>query len=282
VPVAEPADGHIQFFMTLVILILGSWLHLMIQPYSDRYANILEALELAFLIMILTFGSWFIDQDLRAASGLTGEEENSKASLFSAILLANVAVSFFVLGCAFIFAVFLANAPEKARAMHDKEVSNVVPRLRSAAFVICQQEDAELKSFIEKATYADRDTMKKLSNLVNLELLGVVGEQVSQRRISTQRSDLDMSRKTSSEVMHEQVTAFRRTQSLAGFQGPAESNMEAEGEGDEAKNSPGEAAKEGEKGADSPAGAEDDAPPSQPPSCGIVSYIYHHHDQAQV
>ena len=58
----EP-ERLVQLVLILFVLIASILAQTRLRPYSERYCNKLETLELSLLIIILVVGSWFFTVD---------------------------------------------------------------------------------------------------------------------------------------------------------------------------------------------------------------------------
>jgi len=177
IPVVATDDSYVQFLMTCAVVVFALVAHMAYMPYSDKYGNYLEASELCLLLLILFFGSWFMeDRDFDGADKTT-------ADLLTVFLLLSLALCIFLLVSVFAFAMFLATFPQRALNMHVKQVKGAVPSFLSACKVILASPESDVYDLLMKSSYRDRDVVFNFSDYVLLELAGLVAKGHSHRRL---------------------------------------------------------------------------------------------------
>lgn len=193
VAVVFPDHAFNQFIAMNCILVTGTVVHLLLSPYSDRFANILELIELAVLLAIMSFGSYFI----------TGSNiETGDSRTYSLILVGLTVFMFTTVFVVFCWAMYLAQYPQKALAMHSKQVDDVLPRLRAISAIIMGADDETLKGVIQNASYIDRHDVYNMVAFFGLELTGMnVAQRWEEKRLSPNSSGARLERSKSKEAL---------------------------------------------------------------------------------
>mmetsp|Transcript_91678 Transcript_91678/g.159010 ORF Transcript_91678/g.159010 Transcript_91678/m.159010 type:complete len:1238 (+) Transcript_91678:122-3835(+) len=169
VTVVSPNDGYMQFLLMLFILVSFGFWHLLCMPYSDRYANNLETVELGFLIIILGFGSWFLtDKSGRS----NADDDPDQAQILSAVLVLFLVVCILTVAVVFVYAMYIAYNPEKVERRFRNKLEALLPSLRLAAKVVQETDNEHLIEDLLQATYRDIRALVATVDYITVEIGG--------------------------------------------------------------------------------------------------------------
>jgi len=206
VGVLFPDDVFHQFIGMNAILVTGLFVHLVLSPYADRFANNLESAELCVLLAIMSIGSWFMtDRDF----------ESNEAHTYSIILVLLTSYVFICVFVVFCWAMYLAQFPKKALDMHEKEVDDVLPRLKNICNIISGSEDYQIKDVIQNASYIDRWHVYSMASFFALELCGLQTTSMSHWRLPKVSKEVRLERKNSLEEESSKVELKRSASTLS-------------------------------------------------------------------
>mmetsp|Transcript_105651 Transcript_105651/g.187103 ORF Transcript_105651/g.187103 Transcript_105651/m.187103 type:complete len:227 (-) Transcript_105651:108-788(-) len=206
VGVLFPDDVFHQFIGMNAILVTGLFVHLVLSPYADRFANNLESTELCVLLAIMSIGSWFMtDRDF----------ESNEAHTYSIILVLLTSYVFICVFVVFCWAMYLAQFPKKALDMHEKEVDDVLPRLKNICNIISGSEDYQIKDVIQNASYIDRWHVYSMASFFALELCGLQTTSMSHWRLPKVSKEVRLERKNSLEEESSKVELKRSASTLS-------------------------------------------------------------------
>eukprot|EP00928_Gymnodinium_smaydae_P023286 TRINITY_DN19275_c3_g1_i1.p1 TRINITY_DN19275_c3_g1~~TRINITY_DN19275_c3_g1_i1.p1 ORF type:complete len:1514 (+),score=206.78 TRINITY_DN19275_c3_g1_i1:83-4624(+) len=182
VPVIAPDDGFVQFFLMLNILVGSILLQLYAVPYTDGYANNLEVIELTVATIILSVGSWFIeDRDY------TGEDA-TQALVLTVVLCVCFGIIMAVLFGTFLFAVDKMKHP----AREERKRRMLFEGVRTDLLTICDvftsiDEPAQLE-LLSHASYVDVNHLTHIANFVSIVSSESMPKKKSKQRLHSSKS----------------------------------------------------------------------------------------------
>jgi len=224
IPVIQPNNGYVQFFLILFTLVFSLAFQVGLLPYLDGSANRLATIELGFLIVILTLGSWFMGEH-----DYSNAATNKMSDTLGAFMCACVGLVFAVIAGVFVFVLWKASYPEAAENMYAKERSQLGMRLKQACTVLAAQEEEDLLRVVKAGTYIDQWHFSRMANYVCIEACSLQPNTFFDRRIHRGATELmnedkmelhvSKSRSSLSSQQEDQVTRSKSSisQEGAGF-----------------------------------------------------------------
>jgi len=182
VTIVAPDDGHLQFLLMLFILVWALTVHLVNLPYQDRFGNYLETNELAFLLVILSIGSWFIED----------KQDKQKAKVLSWLLLIILMLCFVMVALIFSWGLYLACFEDRALKGTRKTVKNMSHDFIAVCRLFSTTSEDELQTMLMSLSYVDRWHLTQVVDFVNVEVCQLMSTSFKKRRLNVVSNEVIM------------------------------------------------------------------------------------------
>mmetsp|Transcript_73551 Transcript_73551/g.213043 ORF Transcript_73551/g.213043 Transcript_73551/m.213043 type:complete len:1193 (-) Transcript_73551:47-3625(-) len=183
VTVIFPDSMQLQFVCLVLILCVSIVVHVSYDPYTQRWANVLETCELLGLLAILLLGlaSATDDEESTSMYGIAG------LSIFGFVSLLCIGFMF--------FALVLANSPKLKAKIRGNAGSVAMGRMVNAARLLGDPDSPALRLlFDELATYKDIQHFEKVAFLLEMHLSSQPLDSLPQRSCSVRSLECEATR----------------------------------------------------------------------------------------
>lgn len=214
VPVVAPDDGFLQFLLMLSTLIWSILMQLYANPYVDAHANHLEVFEFTIATVILSVGSWFIEDRDYAGKDAT------QALVLNVVLCVSFGLSIFVLLCTFLYVFDKMRHPAREEAKRQTLYQGVCTDLLSICEAFTTIDEPSQMELLSHASYVDLGHLTHIANFVSIVSSNARPTRKSMRRLHCStyiKDELEESMK---------ATASERTRASEGSAAPSESSVE--------------------------------------------------------